>query len=52
LTFNDSEWVVDGADQLPEGQMPQLSVNELIEAEQIVRNDERVRKLCADVGEQ
>lgn len=31
--------------------MPQLSVYELIEAEQIVRNDERVQKLAADVGE-
>ncbi|ELU40085.1 peroxisomal copper amine oxidase [Rhizoctonia solani AG-1 IA] len=48
--FKESEWVVDGTEQLPEGQMPQLSVNELIEAEQIVRNDERVKKLCADVG--
>ncbi|KAF8754266.1 amine oxidase [Rhizoctonia solani] len=50
LSFKESEWVVDGTEQLPEGQMPQLSVNELIEAEQIVRNDERVKKLCADVG--
>ncbi|CAE6427598.1 unnamed protein product [Rhizoctonia solani] len=50
LSFKESEWVVDDAERLPEGQMPQLSVNELIEAEQIVRNDERVRKLCADVG--
>lgn len=30
--------------------MAQLSVYELIEAEEIVRADERVRKLAADVG--
>ncbi|CAE7052540.1 unnamed protein product [Rhizoctonia solani] len=50
LSFQAAEWVVDGTEQLPEGTMPQLSVQELIEAEEIVRADERVRKLCADVG--
>ncbi|KAJ1307241.1 hypothetical protein OPQ81_001354 [Rhizoctonia solani] len=50
LSLQATEWVVDHAEQLPEGRMPELSVEELIEAEQIVRDDERVRKLCADVG--
>jgi primary-amine oxidase len=51
LTRTDDTWVVDSSEKLPEGTMPQLSVYELIEAEQIVRNDERVQKLAADVGE-
>ncbi|KAF8606428.1 peroxisomal copper amine oxidase [Ceratobasidium sp. AG-I] len=50
LSFKDDKWVVDGAEKLPEGRMAQLSVYELIEAEEIVRADERVRKLAADVG--
>lgn len=50
LSVKDDKWVVDSSEKLPEGRMAQLSVYELIEAEEIVRADERVRKLAADVG--
>ncbi|KAG9123675.1 hypothetical protein FRC07_014312 [Ceratobasidium sp. 392] len=52
LTFKGEKWTVDTAEKLPEGRMAQLTVYELIEAEEIVRADERVRKLAADVGVQ
>lgn len=51
LSRKEEIWVVDSAEQLAEGVMPQLSAEELIEAEEIVRGDERVRKLAADIGE-
>lgn len=50
MSFKDEKWAVDSSEKLPEGRMAQLSVYELIEAEEIVRADERVRKLAADVG--
>ncbi|QRV89473.1 primary-amine oxidase [Ceratobasidium sp. AG-Ba] len=50
LSLKDESWIVDSAEKLPEGRMAQLSLFELIEAEEIVRADERVQKLAADVG--
>ncbi|KAG9089314.1 hypothetical protein FS749_001435, partial [Ceratobasidium sp. UAMH 11750] len=52
LSFKDDKWAVDAAEKLPEGRMAQLTVYELLEAEEIVRADERVRKLAAEVGVQ
>ncbi|KAG8681374.1 hypothetical protein FRC09_017533, partial [Ceratobasidium sp. 395] len=50
LSLKDEKWIVDSAEKLPEGRLAQISVNELIEAAEVVRADERVRKLAADVG--
>jgi primary-amine oxidase len=41
---------VDILDKLEEGVQPQISVEELIECEAIVRKDERVRNLAKAVG--
>ncbi|KAG8744999.1 hypothetical protein FRC10_009107 [Ceratobasidium sp. 414] len=49
-SLKDEKWTIDSAEKLPEGRLAQISVNELIEAADIVRADERVRKLAADVG--
>lgn len=45
-------WEVDTIDQLPEGVQPQISVEELLLCEDIIRADERVIKLAKDVGMQ
>lgn len=37
-------------DKLPEGTQPQISVEELAECEHIVRQDEGVRALAAEIG--
>jgi primary-amine oxidase len=50
VAWLDDKWVVESLDLLPEGTQPQISVEELIDCEVIVRNDERVRKLAKDVG--
>jgi hypothetical protein len=50
VSVKNEKWSVDSAEKLPEGRMAQLCVNELIEAAEIVRADERVKKLAADVG--
>lgn len=41
---------MDSLEILPEGIQPQITVEELLLCEDIVRADERVRKLAADVG--
>jgi primary-amine oxidase len=51
LSLGHGEWTVEALNKLPEGTQPQNTVEELIAAEDIVRADERVRKLAADVGE-
>ncbi|KDQ19347.1 hypothetical protein BOTBODRAFT_27929 [Botryobasidium botryosum FD-172 SS1] len=50
LSFTDSAWRVDVLTKLPEGTQPQLTIEELLEAEEHVRNDETVIKLAAEVG--
>ncbi|TDL20438.1 peroxisomal copper amine oxidase [Rickenella mellea] len=50
LTFKGSEWIIDTIEQLPEGTQPQISVEELIAAEQAIRDDPRVQALAKDVG--
>ncbi|RDB19304.1 Copper amine oxidase 1 [Hypsizygus marmoreus] len=50
LSLIDGEWTVDTIEKLPEIQQPQISVEELVEAEGVIKADERVRKLAADVG--
>ena len=51
LFLRDGEWIVESLDKLPEGTQPQISVEELIACEEIIRKDETVRKLASDVGE-
>jgi primary-amine oxidase len=48
--LKETAWVVDSLEKLAEGLQPQVSVEELIDAEKIVRKDLTVRKLAADVG--
>lgn len=50
LSLKDAKWHMDRLDKLPEETQPQISVEELIACEEVLRNDERVRKLAADVG--
>lgn len=47
-----NEWLIDTLDKLPTGTQPQISVEELVAAEDVVRADETVRKLAAEVGKQ
>lgn len=44
------KWNVETLEKLPEGVQPQISVEELIAAEQIVRNDPKVQELARAVG--
>lgn len=45
------DWTVESIDKLPEGVQPQISVEELLLCEDIIRADERVIKLAKEVGE-
>ena len=51
LALKDGDWTVETLDKLSEGVQPQISVEELLLCEDIIRADERVRKLAKDVGE-
>lgn len=51
VTFHGSDKAtVDVYSELEEGQHVGITLEELAEAERIVKADERVQKLCADVG--
>jgi primary-amine oxidase len=50
LAFKDSKWIVDVVEKLPEGTQPQITVEELLECEKIVRGDETVQRLAKEVG--
>ncbi|KAJ7099470.1 copper amine oxidase [Mycena belliarum] len=50
LSFQEDEWKVDTFDLLEEGLQPQISVEELLICERIVRQDPLVIKLAKDVG--
>jgi primary-amine oxidase len=51
LSFKDGSWSVDSLDLLSESEHPQISVEELVDAELVVRNNERVQQLAKEVGE-
>lgn len=51
LSLKDAQWELDTLEKLPEGVQPQISVEELLLCEKIIREDKRVQKLAADVGE-
>ncbi|KAG8954280.1 hypothetical protein FRC04_000505 [Tulasnella sp. 424] len=50
LATDKRAWVVNEIDTLPEGTQPQITVEELIECDELVRKDETVLKLAAEVG--
>jgi primary-amine oxidase len=50
LSLKGQEWHVDEITQLPEGMQPQITPEELIVCEDILRADARVCELAAAVG--
>ena len=44
------DWTVATLEKLPEGVQPQISVEELIDAEVVVKSDKRVQELAKAVG--
>lgn len=50
LALKGATWEVQAVEALPEGQQPQISVEELLLCEDIIRADERVQKLAKEVG--
>jgi primary-amine oxidase len=50
LSLHSQEWRVDTINQLPEGVHPQITPEELIACDEIIRADPQVVKLAADVG--
>ncbi|THH06001.1 hypothetical protein EW145_g4393 [Phellinidium pouzarii] len=50
LLLKDGKWVVDHIEKLPDGTQPQISVEELAKAEEIVKSDARVIALAKEVG--
>ena len=44
------EWVVEVVTKLPEGTQPQISVEELAQAENVVKTDPRVVALAKEIG--
>lgn len=50
MSLEEAEWKVDSFDLLKEGIHPQITVEELINCEAVVRHDPLVQKLAKDVG--
>jgi primary-amine oxidase len=51
VALHDGQWEVEKMVQLPEGVQPQISVQELIECENIIKGSKLVQELAAEVGE-
>ena len=51
VTFNNATWEEETLEKLPEGTEPQISVEELMQCEKIIRKDPTVQKLASDVGQ-
>lgn len=51
LSLGDHVWTVTSLEKLADGVQPQISVEELIACEQVVRKDKYVQELAAKVGE-
>lgn len=47
----ESKWEVEAITKLPEGTQPQISVEELSKAEEIVKADARIHALAKEVGQ-
>ncbi|KAK0481341.1 copper amine oxidase [Armillaria novae-zelandiae] len=50
LALDGGKWNVESLDKLPEGTQPQISVQELVACETIVKSDARVQQLAREVG--
>ncbi|KAJ7287143.1 copper amine oxidase [Mycena rebaudengoi] len=50
VSLQETGWKLDTLDLLQDGLQPQISVEELVACEQIVKNDPLVQKLARDVG--
>ncbi|KAK0461555.1 copper amine oxidase [Armillaria novae-zelandiae] len=50
LALDGGKWNVGSLDKLPEGTQPQISVQELVACETIVKSDARVQQLAKEVG--
>lgn len=46
----EGKWSVDTIEQLPEGVQPQISVEELIACEKVVKADKKIQELAKEVG--
>ena len=50
LSFRDGQWSVDTLELLSESEHPQISVEELLECEKVVKNSKTIQRLAKDVG--
>ncbi|KAJ6491696.1 copper amine oxidase [Mycena vitilis] len=50
LSLQEAGWKLDTFDLLEEGLNPQITVEELVNCEQIVRSDPKVQQICKDIG--
>lgn len=50
LSLNNAKWSVDTLEKLSASEHPQISVEELLACEKVVKNDPRVQKLAKAVG--
>ncbi|SJL13514.1 related to peroxisomal amine oxidase (copper-containing) [Armillaria ostoyae] len=50
LALDGGKWSVESLEKLPEGTQPQISVQELVACEKIVKSDARVQQLAKEVG--
>lgn len=50
VALQDGEWKVEIIESIPGGAKPQITIEELIRCEEIVRNDAKVQALAREVG--
>lgn len=50
LNKSTSKWIIDSFNLLPEQLQPQISVEELIECEVVVKNNPTIQALAKEVG--
>lgn len=50
LAVKDKKWTVEAYHKLPEGTQPQISVEELALAEEVVKKDAKVQALVKEIG--
>ncbi|KAG6844078.1 hypothetical protein H0H87_009960, partial [Tephrocybe sp. NHM501043] len=50
LSYRESKWSIETLEKLPQELHSQISVEELIDAEKVVKNSPLVQKLAADIG--
>lgn len=50
VVLQDDEWKVELIEPIPEGTKPQITIEELIRCEEVIKNDARVQALAKEVG--